>query len=88
MIELKLYVSEVDFDSVIQRFAGSGSMGSMAAMAAGLLSDSAKEELAAKYLNASSDKLEAMLQDAAERQGLHMRLSGAQARVVEKAGEE
>ena len=82
MVELKLYVSEVDFDAAIRMFAGTGMAGSAAVMAAGMLSDSAKEELAVKYLNASADKLEDMLESAAERKGVHVKISGAHAEVV------
>lgn len=82
MVELKLYVSEVDFDAAIRMFAGTGMAGSAAVMAAGMLSDSAKEELAVKYLNASAEKLEEMLEAAAERKGVHVKISGAQAEVV------
>ena len=45
MIELKLTVSEIDYDAVIARFAGS--LGGVAAMAARALPAGAKEELAA-----------------------------------------
>lgn len=82
MIELKMQVSEVDFDAAIRLFAGTGVAGSAAAMAAGLLSDSAKEELAVKYLNANAEKLESMLEAAAERKGVHVKIRGAQAAAV------
>ena len=82
MVELKLYVSEVDFEAAIKLFAGTGAMGSAAVMAAGLLSDSAKEELAVKYLNNSAEKLESMLETAAERKGVHVKITGAHAAVI------
>lgn len=82
MIELKLYVSDVDYESVIQAFAGTGFAGSAAVLAAKALPDSAKEELAVKYMNASAEKLEDMLEAAAERKGVHVRISGAQASVI------
>lgn len=83
MVELKLYVSDVDFDAAIKLFAGTGVAGSAAVAAAGLLPDSAKEELAVKYLNASAEKLESMLETAAERKGVKVKITGAQAKVVE-----
>ena len=82
MIELKLYVSEVDYESAIQAFAGTGLAGSAAVLAAKALPDSAKEELAVKYMNANAEKLEGMMEAAAERKGFRMKLSGAQATVI------
>lgn len=82
MVELKLNVSEVDFEAAIQLFAGSGMAGGAASMAARLLSDDAKEELAVKYLNANADKLAQMLETAAARKGVHIRVSDAQANIV------
>ena len=83
MIELKLYVSEVDYGSIIQALAGTGFAGSAAVMAARALPDGAKEELAVKYLNANAEKLEGMLEDAAARKGVRVKVSGAQASVAE-----
>lgn len=83
MIELKLYVSEVDYEAAIQAFAGTGFAGSAAVMAARALPDSAKEELAVKYMNANAEKLESMMEAAAERKGIRMKLTGAQASIVE-----
>ena len=83
MIELKMNVSEVDFDAVIRLFAGTGMAGNAAVMAAGMLPDSAKEKLAVEYLNANSDKLGSMLEAAAERKGVHVRVTGASAAMVE-----
>ena len=82
MIELKLYVSDVDYEAAIQAFAGTGLAGSAAALAARALPDSAKEELAVKYANASAEKLEGMLEAAAERKGIRVKISGAQATVI------
>lgn len=82
MIELKLYVNEVDYESLIEAFAGTGFAGSAAVMAARALPDSAKEELAVKYLNMNAEKLENMLESAAERKGVRVRISGAQANVI------
>ena len=83
MIELKLYVSEVDYEATIQAFAGTGLAGNAAVLAAKALPDGAKEELAVKYLNANASKLEAMLEAAAERKGVRVRVTGATASVVE-----
>lgn len=83
MIELKLYVSEVDFEATIQALAGTGFAGSAAVMAARALPDSAKEELAVKYMNANAEKLQDMMQSAAERKGIRMKVSGAQASIVD-----
>ena len=83
MIELKLYVSEMDYEAAIQAFAGTGVVGSAAALAARALPDSAKEELAVKYVNSNAEKLEGMLEAAAERKGIRVKVSGAQAAVVE-----
>ena len=82
MIELKLYVSEVDFEAAIQLFAGSGAIGGAAALAARALPAGAKEELAVRYLNASAEKLESMLESAAEKKGVRLKISGAQATVA------
>ena len=83
MIELKLVVSEVDYESIIGAFAGTGFAGSAALLAARALSDSAKEELAVKYMNANADKLEDMLESAALRKNIRLKVTGAQASVVE-----
>ena len=85
MIELKLYVSEVDYTSVIEAFAGTGFAGSAAVLAAKALPDAAKEELAVKYMNANAGKLEAMLENAALRKNVRVKVTGAQAAVVEPA---
>jgi glutamate-1-semialdehyde aminotransferase len=83
MIELKLYVSEVDFEATIQALAGTGFAGNAAVLAARALPDSAKEELAVKYMNANAEKLQDMMQSAAERKGIRMKISGAQASIVD-----
>ena len=83
MVELKLYVSEIDFEAAIQAFAGSGFAGSAAVMAAKALPDSAKEELAVKYVNSNAERLEEMLETAAARKGIRVKFTGAQAAVIE-----
>ncbi len=84
MIELKLYVSDVDYDAVLKNLGGGGIAGAAAAMAAKALPDSAKEELAVKYLNGNADKLMAMLENAAAGQGIVLHVSGAQAAIADK----
>lgn len=88
MIELKMNVSEVDYEAAIQMFAGTGLAGSAAVMAAKALPDSAKEELAVKYINNSAEKLTSMLEAAAERKGIHIRITGARAAVKENTAED
>ena len=83
MIELKLYVSDVDYKAAIQALAGTGFGGSAALMAARALPDSAKEELTVKYLNSNAGKLESMMADAAAQKGIHLKISGASAAIVQ-----
>ena len=80
MVELKLYVSEVDYESVMQALGGhlAGPM----ALAARALPDSAKEELVVKYINASAGQMESWLENALSAKGLRMKISGAQASLV------
>ena len=85
MIELKLYVSEVDYEALIQAVAGTGLAGNAAVLAARALPDAAKEEFAVRYVNSNAQKLEDMLASAAMRKNIHVRISGAQAAVVEPA---
>jgi len=82
MIELKLYVSEVDYDAVIRTLSGGGMAAAAAAMAARALPDSAKEEYAVKYINSNARKLEGMLESAAAKQGIRLHVSNAQAAVT------
>ena len=84
MIELKLYVSDIDFDSVLRLFGG-GMMGGVAAMAARAMPDSAKEELAVKYLNSNAQRLESMLENAASSKGVSLKISGARASIDRSA---
>ncbi len=80
MIELKLQISEIDYESVLKLFAGA--LGPAAVSAARILPESAKEELAAKYLNASAPKLCEKAERMAAERGLHMKITGARASVV------
>lgn len=84
MIELKLNVSEVDFETLLKMMSGSGNaMGMNAiAMAARALPDSAKEEMAVKYINGSAGKIEQMFENAAASKGVRMKITGAKASVV------
>ena len=82
MVELKLNVSDVDYDAVVKLLSGGGLAGAAIAMAASALSDDAKEEFAAKYINNNAHKLESMLETAAAKQKIHLRISGAQAAVI------
>lgn len=81
MVELKLCVSDVDYDAAIKVLSGGGMAGAAVAMAAKALSDSAKEEFAVKYINSNARKLESMLETAASKQGIHLRVSDAQATI-------
>lgn len=80
MIELTLTVRDVDYDALIARFAGS--LGGMATLAAKALPQSAKEELAVKYLNANAGKLSQMLENAARQNGVGVTVGSASAKVV------
>lgn len=85
MVELKLYVSDVDFEALLKLMANGNAAGmTAAAMAARALPDSAKEELAVKYINASSGKIEQMFENAAVSKGVHMKITGARASIVKK----
>ena len=77
MVELKLYVSDVDYDSVFQALAGR--LAGPAALAARALPDSAKEELVVKYINAHSSTLEEWMENALASKGVRMKITGAQA---------
>ena len=79
MVELKLHVSDVDYDSLIQALAGQ--LAGPAVMAAKLLPDSAKEEMAAKYINANAERIGQMLESALANKGVHVKISGAKATV-------
>ena len=83
MVELKLYVSDVDYDALIKTIGGAA--GGAAALAAKALPDSAKESFAVKYINSNSSKLESMLETMAANKGVSLHVSGAQAAVVEQS---
>ena len=79
MVELKLYVSDVDFESVIQALAGH--LAGPAVLAARALPDSAKEELVVKYINSNSAKIDSWMENALASKGVRMKITGAQATV-------
>lgn len=80
MIELTLTVRDVDYDALIARFGGS--LGGVAAMAAKALPQSAKEELAVKYLNSNAGKLSQKLENMARQNGVGVTVETAKAKVV------
>lgn len=84
MIELRFSVSEVDYEAVIQAMTGGrpSPMASMALMAARGMTDSAKEEMLARYLNANAEYLSRQLESAAQSKGVRVKVSGARAAVV------
>ena len=82
MIELKLTVSDVDYEAAIRALTGGGMAGGAAVMAARALPDGKKEELAVKYLNANAPRLEQSLESLASSRGIRLKISGAQAKIV------
>lgn len=84
MVELKLYVSDVDYEALIKWATGAsaGAGAAAIAMAARALPNRAKEEMVVKYINSSSGKIEQMFENAAEAKGVRMKITGAKATVV------
>ncbi len=80
MVELKLYVSDVDYGSVIQALAGR--LPGPAAMALRALPDSAREELAVKYINGNASKIEDWVESALAAKGVRVKITGAHASVT------
>lgn len=80
MIELKLYVSDVDYESVVQAL--SGKLAGPAVLAAKALPDGAKEEMAVRYINGSASKLEEMMENALASKGVKLKITGAQASII------
>lgn len=78
MIELKLNISEVDYESLIKAFAGA--LSTPAILAAKALPDSAKEDLAVKYLNSNAPKLCAALENVAAKKGIRLTATSAEAK--------
>ena len=80
MVELKFNVSDVDYESVIQALAGR--LAGPALLAVRALPDSAKEEMAVKYINANAALLAGQMQSALEAHGVRAVISGAQAVIL------
>jgi len=80
MIELKVTLRDIDYDALIRRFGGS--IGGAASFAMKALPDSAKEELAVKYLNTNAGGLSRELEELAGSQGIGVKVASAQAKVV------
>ena len=84
MIELRFSVSEIDYEAMIQAMTGGrpNPMASMALLAARGMSETAREEMLVKYLNASAGYLSRQMENAAQAKGVRVKISGAQASVV------
>ena len=80
MIELKLTVSDVDYEALIRQFGGQ--LGGTFAAAARMLPESAKEELAVKYLNASAGSLAEKFENIAAGRGVRVKIREAKAAVI------
>ena len=80
MVELKLHVSDVDYESVVQAL--SGRLAAPLVMAARALPDSAKEELVVKYINGNASRLEDWMENALSSKGVRLKITGAQASLV------
>lgn len=80
MIELKLTLSEIDYEALIRQFGGN--LGSTMAAAARMLPESAKEEMAVKYLNANAGALSEKFESMAAGRGVRVKIRSAQASVV------
>ena len=85
MIQLKLNVSDVDYDAVIRALGGKGKAGEAFSMLTGMLPDDAKEEFAVDMINSNARELETALEASAAKQGIRLRLSGAQASILPPA---
>ena len=79
MVELKFNVSDVDYESIIQALAGF--LAGPAVMAVRAMPDSAKEEMAVRYINANAARMESWLENALASKGVRMKISDAQATV-------
>ena len=86
MIELRFSVSDVDYEAMFRAMTGGqpSPMASMALMAARGMTDAAKEELLTKYLNANAAYLSRQVEQAALSKGVRVKISGAQAAVVQE----
>lgn len=79
MVELRLTVSDVDYESLIQALAGQ--MAGPALLAARALPDSAKEEMAVRFINANAAAIADQMQNALLSKGVRATISGAQATI-------
>lgn len=85
MIELKLYLSDVDYESALKLLASRNIPGINAiAMGARALPNGAKEDLAVKFINANAGKIQEKIEKTAAKKGVRVKVSGAQATVVKK----
>lgn len=82
MIELKVRVSEVDYEAAIRALIGGGMAGNAAALALRALSEQKKEEMAVKYINNSANQLTKSLEDLAAAKGIGLKVTDAEAKVV------
>lgn len=80
MLELKLDIDEVDYESVLQVL--SEHLPAAVVMAARALPDSAKESMVATLISNNADKLTQWMEKALESQGIHARISGVSATKV------
>ena len=84
MLELKINVSDVDYDAVIRILGGSEKVGSAFSLLTGMLPDSMKEEFAAGLINSNTEMIESLLEEAALEKGVRLNLSGVKAAVVDR----
>ena len=81
MVELKLSVSDVDYESVLQAL--TGFLAGPAVMALRAMPDGAKEDMVVRYINANTAQMERWLENALTSKGVRMKISNVQA--VKKA---
>ncbi len=84
MVELRLNVSDVDYEALIRALAGQ--IAGPALMAARAMPDSAKEEMVTGYINANAARIERAIEGALASKGLHMKITGAQAKLIARPG--
>ncbi len=80
MVELKLHVSDVDYESVLQAL--SGHFPKELISMARAVPDHAKEHLIVDFLNRNANKLEQWMEDTLTAQGIHAHISGASATLL------
>lgn len=84
MIELKINVSNVDYDAVIRLLGGGGTASNAFSMLTGILPDGVKEEFAVDLINSNAGELASMLESAAAERGIRLNLSGAKASIKDR----